>query len=141
MNDLIHLIYASSATQKMSSDDLVAILKKAREKNHSLGVTGMLLFQGGNFLQVLEGDRAVVENLYETIRQDPRHYQVTRLISRGVQQREFEEWEMGFTNLDTMDLAALPGYSPYLNEAFTSARFKDKSYAYTFLRIFKENMR
>jgi hypothetical protein len=141
MNDLIHLIYASSETQKLSSNDLVAILKKAREKNHTLGVTGMLLYQGGNFLQVLEGERAVVGQLYETIQKDPRHHQVTTLISRGVRKREFAEWEMGFTDLDRMDLTSLPGYSPYLKEPFTSERFKDRGYAYTFLRIFKENMR
>jgi hypothetical protein len=141
MNDLIHLIYASSATQKMTADDLVALLKKARDKNHQLGITGMLLFQGGNFLQVLEGEKAVVEKQFDVIRQDPRHYQVMPLINRRIEAREFDEWEMGFTDLDRIDLLALPGYSAYLREPFNSERFKNNSYAYAFLRMFKEHMR
>lgn len=141
MTDLIHLLYASSATQEMTADDLVTLLKKAREKNSSLGITGMLLYRGGNFLQVLEGERTVVEERFNVISQDPRHHQVSRLITRPVAKREFAEWEMGFTDLDTIDPTSIPGYSPYLKESFTSERFQNQSFAFTFLRLFKENIR
>jgi len=138
MTELIHLLYASSATQEMTDDDLVNLLKKAREKNKRLDITGTLLYRGRNFLQVLEGEKTVVQELFKAIGQDPRHYQISALITRPIAKREFAEWEMGFTNLDSIDPTSIPGYSPYLNESFTSDRFQDRTYGYTFLRIFKD---
>ena len=141
MTTLSHLIYASSATRSMQEQDLVAILTKSHENNSRLDVTGMLLYRGGNFLQVLEGQESVIDDLFKVIMQDPRHHQVTLLLKRAVPSRQFEQWEMGFTNLDTLDTSNLPGYTPYLNEPFNSQRFTDVSFAYTFLNLFKEQMR
>ena len=141
MTTLSHLIYASSATRSMQEQDLVAILTKSHENNSRLDVTGMLLYRGGNFLQVLEGQETVIDDLFKVIMQDPRHHQVTLLLKRPVPSRQFEQWEMGFTNIDTIDTSTLPGYTPYLNEPFNSTRFKDVSFAYTFLNMFKEEMR
>ena len=141
MTALMNLIYASSATRKMNDQDLLDILKKSHENNRRLDITGMLLYRGGNFLQVLEGDEAVVDERYNVILKDPRHYQVTLLLKRPVPKRHFENWEMGFTNLDTIDPNTIPGYTPYLNEPFNSQRFKDVSFAYAFLNMFKEEMR
>ena len=141
MTTLSHLIYASSATRSMQEQDLVAILTKSHENNSRLDVTGMLLYRGGNFLQVLEGQESVIDDLFKVIMQDPRHHQVTLLLKRPVPSRQFQQWEMGFTNIDTIDTSTLPGYTPYLNEPFNSQRFKDVSFAYTFLNMFKEEMR
>lgn len=141
MTNLTHLIYASSATRQMHDQDLLAILASSHKNNARLDVTGMLLYRGGNFLQVLEGSEKVLDDLYKVIAQDPRHHQVTLLLKRPVPKRQFEQWEMGFTNIDTLDTSALPGYTPYLNEPFSSNRFKDVSFAYTFLNMFKEEMR
>lgn len=141
MTDLFHLIYASSATRTMTSEDLLAILSKSHENNRRLGITGMLLYRGGNFLQVLEGEEKVIDERFNIIMQDPRHHQVTLLLKRPVTKRQFEQWEMGFTNIDTIDTSTLTGYTPYLNEPFSSKRFTDVSFAYTFLNMFKEEMR
>src|SRR3982751_4557346 len=118
MSDLINLIYASSATRLMSEQDLVDILKKSHENNGLLGITGMLLYRGGNFLQVLEGEEKLVDERFKVIMEDPRHHQVTLLLKRPVPKRQFEQWEMGFTNIDKIDTSTLEGYSPYLNEPF-----------------------
>ena len=141
MTDLVHLIYASSATRPMQPQDLVAILEKSHINNAEAGITGMLLYRGGNFLQVLEGSEQAVDERFKVILDDPRHYQVTLLLKRPVARRQFEQWEMGFTNLDTLDTSKLTGYTNYLNEPFNSDRFKDVSFAYTFLNMFKEEMR
>ena len=141
MTALMNLIYASSATRKMNDQDLLDILKKSHENNRRLDITGMLLYRGGNFLQVLEGEEAVLDERFKVILKDPRHYQVTLLLKRPVPKRHFENWEMGFTNLDTIDPNTIPGYTPYLNEPFNSQRFKDVSFAYAFLNMFKEEMR
>jgi Sensors of blue-light using FAD len=141
MTNLTHLIYASSATQLMDDQDLSAILAKAYEKNARLDITGMLLYRGGNFLQVLEGQEKVLDDLFKVISEDTRHRQVTRLLKRPVPNRLFEHWEMGFTNIDTIDTSTLEGYTSYLSEPFNSKRFKDANFAYTFLNMFKEKMR
>src|SRR3982751_6377232 len=125
----------------MNDQDLLSILAKSHENNGRLNVTGMLLYRSGNFLQVLEGQETVIDDLFKVIMQDPRHHQVTLLLKRPVPSRQFEQWEMGFTNIDKIDTSALPGYTPYLNEPFNSMRFKDVSFAYTFLNMFKEEMR
>ena len=141
MTNLTHLIYASSATHLMDDQDLRSILTKAHEKNARLDVTGMLLYRSGNFLQVLEGQEKVLDDLFKVILQDPRHYQVTLLLKRSVPKRSFEQWEMGFTNIDKMDTSTLQGYTTYLSEPFNSKRFTDVGFAYTFLNLFKKQMR
>ena len=80
MSDLINLIYASSATRLMNEEDLLAILKKSHENNGQLNITGMLLYRGGNFLQVLEGEEKVVDERFKVIMGDPRHHQVTLAV-------------------------------------------------------------
>lgn len=141
MTQLVNLIYASSATRPMTDDELIYILGISRRNNLRFGLTGMLLYRGGNFLQVLEGMDDVVQERFNVIINDPRHHQVTLLLKRSVDKRQFEQWEMGFKNLDRADMSAIPGYSNYLNEPFNSDHFKNPSFAYTFLNLFKEGMR
>ena len=62
---MIHLIYVSSATREMTEEDLIFLLEQSRNRNLRQHVTGMLLFVGGNFIQVLEGDDKDVEEINE----------------------------------------------------------------------------
>lgn len=141
MSELINLIYASSAKRQLNHADLMDILEKSRRNNTRLGLTGMLLYRGGNFLQVLEGTEEAVKERFDVIMKDPRHHHVTMLLKRPVDKRQFEEWQMGFRNLDTVNANAIPGYTNYLNEPFNSNRFQNVSFAYTFLNMFREEMR
>ena len=56
-DSVFSVVYLSEGTRSFSGKDLQEILTKARENNSKLGLSGMLLFKGGNFLQALEGDR------------------------------------------------------------------------------------
>ena len=141
MADLITLIYGSSARLPMTDDSLLDILKKAREKNGKLNVTGMLLYKGGNFLQILEGQPDVVYGLYAVIEKDPRHYMIRTFAKRSITERAFGQWEMGFVNLQKIDLSKIDGYSGYLEEPLNSERFTDFNFAHIFLTAFKEGMR
>ena len=141
MTTLVNLIYASFALELMSEAELLNVLTKSRDNNARLDITGMLLYRRGSFLQVLEGDKRVVDDLFKVIARDPRHYRITRLQERSVTKREFENWSMGFANLDSVDSATIPGYSSYMTERFNSKRFKEVGFAYTFLRMFKEQIR
>lgn len=139
---MINLIYASSATEMLTEPALLEILEKAREKNARLGITGMLLYRGGNFLQVLEGEDETVRELYKVIRQDQRHKGVMLIAERPVSERNFAEWKMAFVNLQSVKPEDVPGYSEYLNVNFTGETFSNNpTFAHRLLRIFRDYMR
>ena len=136
---MINLIYVSSAVNLMKQDELIELLKIARENNAKLNVTGMLLYHEGNFMQVLEGEEDAVTALYHKIAQDPRHHMVTHIGTRPIKERNFSEWEMGFTNLHDIDSDTLEGFSEYLKEPLNSEAFTNNpTFAHAFLRTFKE---
>jgi hypothetical protein len=70
-------------------------LAKARERNTAIEVSGVLLYQGGTFLQVLEGETDRVGAIYERIGRDTRHRDVLLLHRRVVAERNFGDWEHG----------------------------------------------
>lgn len=122
MDQLIHLIYSSAATRPFSSEELVALLKRARDNNERAGVTGMLLYSGETFFQVLEGGESVVDALYARIRRDSRHRQAVAIIREPIAKRTFQEWSMGYASLDTDDVKELPGLNDFFarGTCFTS---------------------
>ncbi|MEI6804565.1 MAG: BLUF domain-containing protein [Burkholderiales bacterium] len=111
---LIQLVYVSS----MVGDDesqLGAILEDAVKYNDKNGITGMLLYTRGNFIQVLEGPPDSVHHTYARICLDPRHQAVTFLSEAQVEQRHFPAWSMGYKRLSPADLAAFPEYDNLFN--------------------------
>ena len=139
---MYRLIYVSTADRLMNQDQLVEILTKAREKNGHLGITGLLLYKEGNFMQLLEGEENAVRGLYDTIRRDPRHFDVTLLLSEPVQAKDrlFPDWTMGFQDLSDPRLDALPGFAPFkdlnLDQQGVGA---DASVCLDILSFFKES--
>lgn len=99
---LTNLVYVSSAALDFTPRDLAGLLRRARGKNEALGVTGMLLHQGGNFIQALEGEADPVHSLFDTIASDPRHKDVRKIIAEEVGTRSFDGWSMGFENADML---------------------------------------
>jgi hypothetical protein len=110
---MLQVIYASAATVPFSEIQLTLLLTAARANNTRLGVTGMLLYQDGSFLQVIEGDEPILEALFQKIGRDERHVRVNTLLRREVQTRHFGDWAMGFVSPKHLT-QALPGYSDYL---------------------------
>jgi len=108
---LVRLMYASRATGEISSDDLVASLKKSKANNPGQGITGVLCYSGGVFLQVLEGGRAAISALYNKIINDPRHRDVMLLSFEEIAERGFASWSMGQVNLQRVNPALLLKYS------------------------------
>lgn len=89
-------IYISTAHDDMTPQALDAILSVAQYKNTMRGITGILLYSERRFLQVLEGDKAAVEERFQVICRDPRHTEVTTVSSRAITARDFPHWSMGF---------------------------------------------
>jgi hypothetical protein len=71
---LISLIYVSRAGEQFGTGELTHILESAVRHNTAQSLTGMLLYSNGNFMHVLEGEEAAVDETYSRIQQDPRHF-------------------------------------------------------------------
>lgn len=115
--NLFHLVYISSAKPGFGRAQLRTLLERSRAKNASLGVTGLLLHQGGKLLQVLEGPELVVRSLYETIQADTRHSGCTVLREEEIPARQYPQWAMAFRDLDMSDLPAFTDLPGDLSEA------------------------
>ena len=138
---MFFLVYVSSATRPFSGEDLRALLLTCRKNNAEIGVTGMLLYKDGNFMQVLEGDEEAVRGLYEKIAEDPRHGGEMTLQQGFSEGRQFPDWSTGFRDLDLTDARSEPGYSEFLNVPLTGREFSaDPSQAQKLLLTFKRIM-
>lgn len=96
---MLQLVYVSSATHLFSKTELLELLTKSRIKNSALGITGMLLYKEGNFMQLLEGEANAVHRLYDTIHKDPRHHNSIVLVDEPAKTPFFRDWSMGFRDL------------------------------------------
>jgi hypothetical protein len=101
--------YVSTANDRMMRQDLLELLTVARRINRDNDVTGLLLFDGRQFLQVLEGAEAKVREIFARIAQDPRHGDLDILFEESVETPQFEDWSMGFQALDGAEWMEFPG--------------------------------
>ena len=139
---LFSLVYASSAAQAFSKEQLVSLLEVARRNNSRLGVTGLLLYADGNFMQALEGEESVVRDLHDKIARDPRHSGVITLTQGPIEKRSFSEWSMGFRDLRSPETRSLPGFSPFLDVPLNDRSFvTEPSRSQRLLSLFRDNMR
>jgi|JTFO01.1.fsa_nt_gb hypothetical protein len=122
---LYHIVYVSSASHLFSKQELLDLLEKAREKNHQLGVTGLLLYKEGDFIQLIEGDKEAVKSLFTTISADPRHNQTFVLLEEETDRRLFNDWSMGFRDLSDPEVQSTPGFSQYMNTPLVAESFVD----------------
>ena len=93
---LYQIMYISSATGDVSFTQCATIAQTAAQKNSSEDVTGLLLYNGKRFLQVLEGPRDSVERIYERIGRDSRHHALVMLRQQEIDDREFGTWGMAY---------------------------------------------
>lgn len=112
---LVVLVYVSAATRELSGQELRALLKAARAHNVGAGITGMLLYHRGGFMQALEGPQSRIDALYARIARDARHRNLIVVTRQPRARREFEAWSMGFVDLSQADVPE--GFSPLLHEA------------------------
>ena len=89
------LLYASNTSRDTPDSVLDDILAASRRNNAGAGVTGMLLYVEGGFMQVLEGGEEAVGAIYHRICRDKRHWNTLVLLDRSAP-RAFSEWSMGF---------------------------------------------
>ena len=107
---LVRCLYASRAAADASSAILDEILAQSRRNNPVKGITGMLCVSGNVFIQVLEGGRDEVCDLYHAIVRDSRHEHVRLLAYEEITERRFGNWTMGQVNLAKINPSLLLKY-------------------------------
>jgi len=97
---MFELLYTSVAPQGLSEQELLGLLTKARIKNNQLGITGMMIYHQREVMQILEGEKSVVQAMFDTIVADPRHTRVSVFYEGAICERAFKDWSMAFKSLD-----------------------------------------
>jgi hypothetical protein len=107
---VLSIVYSSTATVPFGDDELVGLLATSRDNNAVDGLTGMLLFHDGRFLQVLEGPDEAVRSRLGVIAVDERHTDVRVLLEEELNERRFPDWTMGFQPYEPGVSDEIPGY-------------------------------
>lgn len=92
--NLTSLTYTSLARLDLDSSDLEDIHRTARELNALDGITGLLVFNGTHFLQIIEGAQDAIEDLVQRLRRDPRHSGFEIRDQHSIERRSFPDWSM-----------------------------------------------
>ncbi len=106
---MIQIIYVSKATRHFSLRELQVMLSAGRKRNKARGITGIVVYHQGQFLQILEGYAPVVEKLFETISTDQRHKQIELLLRTDIEERSFTDSTMGLCHISADDEEMFPG--------------------------------
>lgn len=124
---LVRLLYVSRAVQPEDQKAVDGILRVGRQYNTDHGITGVLCYGDGVFMQCLEGARTAVNALYAVIMADPRHKDVVLLRYEEIVERRFSGWTMGLVNLNRVNrsimlkYSELPQFNPYAVSGAASA--------------------
>jgi hypothetical protein len=108
---LVRLLYVSRSMNPETAEETESILNASREHNIANGITGILCFGGGIYLQAIEGGRNQVNNLYGQIVSDKRHTDVVLLNYEEIAERRFGGWTMGQVNLSKLNTSVVLKYS------------------------------
>lgn len=142
MASLFQIVYTSTASESFDRAALKEMLKASVQRNNQAGITGLLLYKEGCFMQALEGEEPAVKTLFAKICRDPRHRRIIPLIHEPVNERSFPHSAMAFRDLNSAELRELPGYSEFMNTPLNAELYSDDiSKCQKLLLLFKKNMR
>ena len=105
-HDMISITYVSSAVRRFRESTLQDLVEQCQANNKRLGVTGVLIYSEGNFMQVIEGPDLVTHALYDQIKCDDRHRDVTTINVQPLEVREFQYWSMAYNIIPPRTLRA-----------------------------------
>ena len=122
----------------MTDNALIELPRQSRARNERNRVTGMLLYKGGHFMGVLEGNKARVTKIFASVERDSRQKSVDVLRAEHIPHRDFPDWRMGFNTSDKLDPSTTTGYTRFLEPDFTPDYSSDDSVeAFAMLSAFK----
>jgi hypothetical protein len=118
-------VYTSTATRDLTDADLAELLRQCVRNNERAGLTGLLLYRGGRFMQVLEGPDDAVRDVFAVIAADGRHTEVRLLVDEDIARRAFPDWGMAFRTVDDETVRQLDGYDEFLDRPAVAAARPD----------------
>lgn len=95
------ICYLSKQAQTLKNPELEKLFEFIIEMNPSLNITGALLYNNNFFLQVLEGSKKTVKELFSKIRKDKRHTDILMIFDQRIENRIFQNYEANFSILKT----------------------------------------
>ena len=98
---MFELVYFSSANPDLTSTGIANILNTARNFNSENNISGCLIYSNNEFLQILEGDKEIVQDLFTRIKKDKRHRNVILLTENSKEERMFPKWDMAFHDFNS----------------------------------------
>jgi hypothetical protein len=107
VSNIESIVYVSTAAPNLSTGQLEDLLITARERNLEMGVTGVLLFSGTEFMQCFEGPPEGMNDVYARIVASSRHHDIRELMNGPVARRGFRDWQMGFAQATSSELLTL----------------------------------
>lgn len=116
------LVYKSTANRNITSKELTKILETSRGFNEKNAISGCLIYYDHKFLQILEGSKQKLDELFLNIKQDMRHYDVELMYEGFIKERTFKKWSMAYIDLN----------SPY-NNSLERELFKSNLMVYSTL--------
>lgn len=93
-SSIFQLLYFSRATAHVEASTLAEILQTSQRNNQRSGISGLLIYEDYHFMQVLEGTKQAVEEIFAKICVDERHTDVFTIYSADVEKRQFGGWAM-----------------------------------------------
>lgn len=136
---ILTLTYTSSVVDLLSVSQLVELIEQIRPKNERLGLTGLLLYSGGNVIQTLEGTSYAVYTVFDAIRADARHGDVRIVDRRYVGGRSFATWSMGFRNVSAREVADLQDFNDFARQSVGRDLVDHAASAFELLGTFRLN--
>jgi hypothetical protein len=108
---LVHCLYASRSVEPLAAPLIESILDQSKRNNIERGITGILCYTNDLFIQVLEGGRDEVCELFTGIARDARHKDVCILVYEEIAERRFSNWTMGQVDIAKVNPGLLLKYS------------------------------
>lgn len=133
---LYYLVYVSYATEPLDEPSLEKLMAQSQKDNLSEKITGLLLYIEGKFIQVLEGKREIILDLYEKIKTDPRHEKVSILIEGNIKERNYPDWTMAYRTMKREEVKERLGFAD-IDEYFKSHEIMEDSHVTEiFMKLF-----
>ena len=132
---MLQMIYISTARPELPAKAIDEILSASRRNNHADGITGLLLYDGYHFLQVLEGEAERVRRAYARIKADPRHRALILLSSHDVMERDFGHSSMAALRVRIASGHTVAELVDSLTEQVSDPTMKDLFRSFAHLRM------
>ena len=136
---LYSLLYMSTAQILFTPARLQELLEQSRTNNARDGITGLLVFRDGAFMQILEGPQPAVQRRFRKIKADERHYALVTLSEGPIAQRSFPDWSMEFRNLRDTAVRRLPAFEEFVDMPLSPTEFSaEPALALNLLKVFRD---